>query len=604
MLALRIRKPVAVIVVLVLVLTTAAFAKKQDRQGRSITIEKTKIQRTETPKQQAKKPSRTTKVKTTIVKQKSSHPATPIRAKVKKTTITKTVRSPRSSGSTTRTTSKVIKTTPAVNKKIVRKTQKSSRPSMPIRAKAQKTVITKTSRSPRAAVTTTTRTSTKVKKVNAAVDKKVVRNTRQKTIVTPNRTIRTKTTKIITPSRKPSVAIERKKTKIGTKRVKVTTIETTKRASFPKSQILIQPSPKKKPLLEIERKIKQRKYIKKHSAPEKIVKHVNNVSRRKHYWHRQRQLRKIRKRKYPVVVYHDRTTVITRPSRHLYRYRDFRGRSCHRIISPSWRLGIYYNWGPLFSFRYVYPYYHRKYVFVSIGGYWPTTTYLRYYWYGYHPNYWCGYNPVAQEVSNNTYNYYTYNYNTTESAYNYNNADIDENTFADVRERMAQQEQSPPEKTTADEYFEQAVNQFESGNYDQAAEILADAMSLSPEDTVLPFAYAQALFGAERYTDAAEALRQALAMLPLDAQSIFYPRGLYPDEELLFDQIDALAEEAENYNYNGDLQLLLGYHLLGIGEIDVAGQPLAEAATYAQNTDAAQVLLEVLDKIQAESPEE
>jgi|GEM_PF-1889536 len=36
--------------------------------------------------------------------------------------------------------------------------------------------------------------------------------------------------------------------------------------------------------------------------------------------------------------------------------------------------------------------------------------YIRYYWYGCHPYYWCGYYHVAQEVQGDTYNYYTYNY--------------------------------------------------------------------------------------------------------------------------------------------------------------------------------------------------
>ena len=93
---------------------------------------------------------------------------------------------------------------------------------------------------------------------------------------------------------------------------------------------------------------------------------------------------------------------------------------------------------------YVWPYYHRKYVFVSLGGWWPYDyTYMRYYWYGYHPYLWYGYYPVAREVVVGSDNYYTYNYNyygddgspTTYSS----DAPVDPVTQARLRARLEQQ---------------------------------------------------------------------------------------------------------------------------------------------------------------------
>jgi len=271
---------------------------------------------------------------------------------------------------------------------------------------------------------------------------------------------------------------------------------------------------------------------------------------------------------------------------------------------------MHYNWGSHFSFRYFYPYYHRRYVFVSLGGYWPLNyRYRRYYWYGYHPYSWYGYNPIAREVGGDTYNYYTYYYNgdtvaadTSQTVYPV--GPVDHTTFEDIREKLAQQAEEPYEATLADRYFEDAVGAFELDNYDMAAERFAQAIELAPDDMVLPFAYSQALFAAEKYTEAAEVLRATLAKVSPEEEGIFYPRGLYSKDDILFKQMDQLAKKAELYSFDGDLQLLLGYNLLGIGEIDEAVEPLRLATLDLKNAPAATVLLNLLEKIRSKNAEE
>jgi len=267
---------------------------------------------------------------------------------------------------------------------------------------------------------------------------------------------------------------------------------------------------------------------------------------------------------------------------------------------------LQYSFGPWSTFRYFYPYYHRKYLFVSLGGYWPLSyRYRRYYWYGYHPYTWYGYYPIAREVQGDTYNYYTYNY------YNDDNAvasvsgpvidgitPVDHNTFADVREKLAQQAaEEPGEVTLADTYFEEAVKAFEADNYEVAIEKFGEAMALAPDDIILPFAYSQALFAKEQYSEAAEVLRGTLANVSPDKEGVFYPRGLYSDDDGLFEQINRLAEKAELYSFDADLQLLLGYQLLGIGKLDEAVEPLQRASRDMENAVAATTLLNVLEKI-------
>jgi tetratricopeptide (TPR) repeat protein len=271
---------------------------------------------------------------------------------------------------------------------------------------------------------------------------------------------------------------------------------------------------------------------------------------------------------------------------------------------------VHYSLGPWSTFRYVYPYYHRKYIFVSIGGYWPLSyTYRRYYWYGHHPYVWLGYYPIAREVQGDTHNYYTYNYYTDDNAPQSVSGQViddipavDHTTFADVREKLAQkQAEEPAEPTEADILFENAVKAFEADDYETAIEKFGEAMALAPDDMILPFAYAQALFANGQYEDAVAVLRDTLAKVTPDKETVFYPRGLYSDDEVLFEQINALAEKAELYSFDADLQLLLGYHLLGIGKLDEAVAPLQYASLDMKNAVAATTLLNLLEKVRAEN---
>ena len=266
---------------------------------------------------------------------------------------------------------------------------------------------------------------------------------------------------------------------------------------------------------------------------------------------------------------------------------------------------VHYNRGPRFTFRYVHPFYHRKYVFVSLGGYWPAAyRHVRYYWYGCHPYQWYGYYPIAREIGGDTHNYYTYNYYYDNAAAYESSQVADGIRPADVREEPARQAaEEPALATLADGYFEVAVKAFEGGDFDIAIEGFAKVMELAPDDMVVPFAHSQAFFAKERYLEAAQVLRAALAKVSPGKESVFYPRGLYHDDETLFEQIDCLAQKARLYSFNADLQLLLGYHLLGVGEIDEAVEPLQRASQDSENAAAATILLDLLEKIRVESAE-
>jgi len=234
-------------------------------------------------------------------------------------------------------------------------------------------------------------------------------------------------------------------------------------------------------------------------------------------------------------------------------------------------------------------------MFISLGGYWPSSyRYTRYYWYGCHPYNWYGYYPIAREVRGTNYNYYTYNYYTDGDS-GYQPAQTIVNS--EVYENLAEQTAEPEQATLADVYFEEAVKAFEVAEYNTAAMKFAKAVELAPEDMILPFAYGQALMASQQYSKAAEVLRGALAKVSPEKEGVFFPRGLYPDEDSLLKQIDRLAERAAQFSYDADLQLLLGYQLLGIGQHDRAVEPLMNAGKDLENAKAAAVLMELLEKI-------
>ena len=308
--------------------------------------------------------------------------------------------------------------------------------------------------------------------------------------------------------------------------------------------------------------------------------------------------RQQRKASHPRVVYEERSRAVRPSRRHEHVYRDFRGRLCQRIIWPRYRFRVSYGWGPFFTFRYVYPYYHRKYVFVSLGGYWPIGyRHARYYWYGHHPYSWYGYHPVAREVRGQTYNYYTYNYYNGESG-----QEVSIERPSESAPVISPQPEEPASESLADGYFEKGVEAFEAGDYHAAADSFAEASRLEPDDMVLPFAYSQALLATEQYTKAADILRIALLKTPADSQAVFYPRGLYDSEDILSEQIERLGTKANEDISNSNLQLLLGYQLLGLGRLDEAGEPLRQARLEPVNTGAADILLELLLKIRIEEP--
>jgi hypothetical protein len=268
-------------------------------------------------------------------------------------------------------------------------------------------------------------------------------------------------------------------------------------------------------------------------------------------------------------------------------------------------------YGTYWGLTYYYPRYHRRYVFVSIGGWWPYEyRYIRYYWYGCHPYYWYGPTvitpaPVIEQNTYNTYNYYGTASPQTEqnktSAWKYPFGDSNYDVSGYIQKISAPD--APQFQTAADLCFDRAVQLFLAGKYTDAAAQFREAVRLSPDDIILPFPYSQALFADGDYAHAAAVLRSAMAAVPDDQLTIYFPRGLYEKEETLLQQIEALEKTAQTEPFAADFHLLLGYQYIGIEQYDKAAEHLNEAAKDPANQPAAKKLLDLLTQLK-EQPEE
>ena len=294
-------------------------------------------------------------------------------------------------------------------------------------------------------------------------------------------------------------------------------------------------------------------------------------------------------------IYHDRIGLTYHRNNPVHHYYDRYHRRCDQIIWPQYHYPVSYRFGYNHHVRHVYPFYHRKYVFVSLGGHWPSNYgSLRYYWYGWHPYTWYGYSPIPYEVQGDT-NYYTYNIVQSSDG----PVSVDPR-LDDVPPLPAE----PMAQGPADVYFERAVQAFETGLYATAASYLRNAMGVDTRDVIIPFAYAQALFASKQYRAAVDALRHALANISVEQATVFYPRGLYKEDDVLFDQVDELIDYVQMRGADPGLQLLLGYQLLGIGETDYALEPLNRSLADPQNSHAAGILIDLLAKINAQQAAE
>ena len=113
----------------------------------------------------------------------------------------------------------------------------------------------------------------------------------------------------------------------------------------------------------------------------------------------------------------------------------------------------------------------------------------------------------------------------------------------------------------------------------------------------MPFAHIQALVAGGHYFEASQLLRMKLDEIAPREEGIFFPRGLYADEALLYEHVAKLEKTAADNPDRAELRLLLGYQLFGLGKYDRAIENLQEAKQSYANRKAASQLIEMLQKV-------
>lgn len=238
---------------------------------------------------------------------------------------------------------------------------------------------------------------------------------------------------------------------------------------------------------------------------------------------------------------------------------------------------------PYYGYYYSpYPYYYSAwpYYYYSIPHYRYYYRYPRYYFYEYH-----------------RYNYQLPAYQPPPT-----------NGRRDSRDEKPQEgEEAPPrvpteespdeiESVRPDANLMNIADTFAAGEYQEAAAQAKAALIDEPENRVLPFVYAQALFADGKYSQAADVLREAVRNLDAERQELFYPLGFYRDEDVLNGQVDKLREAAAAEPSNPDLELLLGYQLLGLGRYEDALNALEKAQADYVNREAASTMIDILEE--------
>jgi len=193
------------------------------------------------------------------------------------------------------------------------------------------------------------------------------------------------------------------------------------------------------------------------------------------------------------------------------------------------------------------------------------------------------------------YDRYPYDYGPSYYRYYYGYRDFDYKDEDKTSKPYQQGRYSDANHT--DRQLTSVADAFKTADYPKAVVMAKKALDAEPENAVLAFAYVQSLFANTEYEQAADVLRDALEKLDPDTEDVFYLFGLYPDKDTLPKQIAQLTAVADDQPRNADLQLLLGYELLGIGRYESAADAFEKAEYESSNRKAVTALREVLKKM-------
>ena len=137
-----------------------------------------------------------------------------------------------------------------------------------------------------------------------------------------------------------------------------------------------------------------------------------------------------------------------------------------------------------------------------------------------------------------------------------------------------------------------ARDAFKQGDYAQAEQLSGKAISLMPDDTAIHEFHALTQFAQQKYRDAAAGIYAVLSAGPgWDEQTL---KSLYSDPKAYAGQLAALETYAKDNPQAADALLLLAYHQLTAGKLDVARGELERVAQLEPKDQVAAELVQAL----------
>ena len=144
----------------------------------------------------------------------------------------------------------------------------------------------------------------------------------------------------------------------------------------------------------------------------------------------------------------------------------------------------------------------------------------------------------------------------------------------------------------ADELLASARTEFKNGNYEQALTLVDQAITKTPEDTLLHEFRGLTLFAIKRYPESAAAIYAVLSISPGWNWSTL--SSLYPSVDVYTAQLRALEAEVKGQPEVASTHFLLGYHYLTTGHSDAAQRQFAQASTLSPNDQTSAQLAKAL----------
>ncbi len=187
----------------------------------------------------------------------------------------------------------------------------------------------------------------------------------------------------------------------------------------------------------------------------------------------------------------------------------------------------------------------------------------------------------------------------------YNNPSAEATSDSSNEQTSTQTVEETAEEQAGYKLFDQAVEAFKAGDYEQALELDESAIQNVPNDPVLHEFGALCLFALGDYTRAAAVLNALLAVAPgMDWTTV---SSLYPDVEVYTAQLRKLEAFSKQKPDDGAAHFVLAYQYMVAGHTDAAVRQLEKVVAVQPEDAVAQRILDALKqekKEAGESPEE